>query len=105
MKAILCKKKKVLSAKKNLELKVIKLLRQFWKRLNNGKKKLKNHLKFPIVKFLKQWTGEISWVMTLHLHSEIKADVVHVIQFHLSKLLKQDLDLNTEKMFPYYHLK
>jgi len=91
--------------KKNLELKETKLLKQFWKKLNNGRKKLKNPLKSPIARFLKVWTGEISWVMTLHLHSEIKADVVHVIQFHLSKLLKQDLDLNTEKMFHYYRLK
>lgn len=91
--------------KKNLELKETKLLKQFWKKLNNGRKKLKNLLKSPIARFLKVWTGEISWVMTLHLHSEIKADVVHVIQFHLSKLQKQDLDLNTEKMFHYYRLK
>ena len=105
MKAILCKKKKVLAAKKNLELKEIKLFRLFWKRPNNGKKKQKNQLKFLIVKFLNLWTGEISWVMTLHLHSEIKVDVVHVIQFHSSKLLKQDWDLNMEKMYHFYHLK
>jgi hypothetical protein len=90
MKEISCKKKKVLAAKKNLELKEIKLFRPFWKRPNNGKKKQKNHLKFLIVKFLNLWTGEISWVMTLLLHSEIKVDVVHVIQFHSSKLLRQD---------------
>ena len=105
MKEILSKKKKVLAARKNLELMEIKLLRLFWKRLNNGKKKQKNHLKFLIVIFLKLWTGENSWVMILHLHSEIKAGVVHVILFHSSKLLKQDLDLNMEKMFLFYHHK
>jgi hypothetical protein len=105
MKEISFKKRKVLVVKRNLELKETKLLRLLWKRLNNGRKKLKNLLKFLIARFLKQWTGEISWVMTLHLHLEIKADVVHVTRFHLSKLLKQDLDLNTEKIFHYYHLK
>lgn len=105
MKEILSKKKKVLATRKNSESMEIKLLRLFWKKHNNGRKKQKNHLKFLIVKFLTLWTGESSWVMTLHLHSEIKADVVHAIQFHLSKLLKQDLDLNTEKMFLFYHHK
>jgi uncharacterized protein Veg len=53
MKEILYKKKKELEAKKNSVLKEIKLLRLFWKKLNNGRKKQKNHLKFLIVTFLK----------------------------------------------------
>ena len=47
MKEILSKKKKVLVERKNSEWRVIKLLKLFQKRLNNGKKKTKKSSEIP----------------------------------------------------------
>jgi hypothetical protein len=75
-----------------------------YNRLKNIWSNIQMHNLFQITNSLKILTGKMLEELILWIHIEIKDIVVHVIQFHLLKLLSKDLNWNMEKKFLYFLL-